>query len=39
MVRMRETLPPRGADLDAYLDTVLEALSAVPPRAGSPDSG
>jgi AcrR family transcriptional regulator len=39
VVRMRDTLPPRGPDLDAYLDTVLEALCAVPTRVDSVDSG
>lgn len=32
VVRMDDTLPPRGPDLDAYLDTARKALSAVPPH-------
>jgi AcrR family transcriptional regulator len=39
VVRMRDVLPPRGPDLDAYLDTVLVALSAEPRRLESTDSG
>ncbi|HEX2355422.1 MAG TPA: TetR/AcrR family transcriptional regulator [Micromonosporaceae bacterium] len=39
VVRMRDTLPPRGPGLDAYLDTVLATLSAGASRLGSPESG
>lgn len=31
VARMPDALPPRGPDLDAYLDTVLAALSTPPP--------